>query len=294
MSAPILVATDLGAAADEALRQADQWARLQRAPLVVCHVAPRLLGVEPLMPHLLSRQAMAQAEMEAGVDERVRERTAAITGRDPRDFEVAVVEGDVVAEIVRQAEQRRAALVAVGGHVHHGRPLLLGDSADRVLRHAHCSVLVARPHPPTRRVVVGIDGSPLSLTALALAAAWARRAEAQLTLLDSIEPRMKPILSMANFGADDGFVEREYTDARAESDRLLREALARVDADGERRISEAEPARAILDAATALDADLIAVGATGTTALARVTLGRVGEKVARHASCSVLVARAGS
>jgi len=56
-------------------------------------------------------------------------------------------------------------------------------------------------------------------------------------------------------------------------------------------VGSGDPADAILHAAEEHQADLIVMGTHGRTGLAHVFLGSVAEKVVRHASCPVLVAR---
>jgi nucleotide-binding universal stress UspA family protein len=61
-----------------------------------------------------------------------------------------VVVGQPATEIVRQAEQRHADAIVVGSHGHSAvRRFLLGSVADKVIRQAHCAVLVV-PHRTLR------------------------------------------------------------------------------------------------------------------------------------------------
>ena len=59
----------------------------------------------------------------------------------------------------------------------------------------------------------------------------------------------------------------------------------------EKHTREGDPAHVIIDVATEQDADLIVVGARGTTGLRRFMLGSVSSKLAHHAPCSVLIVR---
>jgi len=54
---------------------------------------------------------------------------------------------------------------------------------------------------------------------------------------------------------------------------------------------EGDPAQAIIDVADEQDADLIVVGARGSTGLRRFMLGSVSSKLAHHAPSSVLIVR---
>ena len=56
-----------------------------------------------------------------------------------------LLEGDPAAEIVRHAQQSGADVIVMGTHGRSGLDrLLLGSVAERVLRDAHCSVLVVK------------------------------------------------------------------------------------------------------------------------------------------------------
>ena len=58
-----------------------------------------------------------------------------------------VVVGDVVDEIIDYAKKRNANMIIMGTHGKRGlEKILLGSVADRVLKTAHCPVLLMNPH----------------------------------------------------------------------------------------------------------------------------------------------------
>jgi len=59
----------------------------------------------------------------------------------------------------------------------------------------------------------------------------------------------------------------------------------------EKHAREGDPAHVIIDVASEKDADLIAVGARGTTGVRRFMLGSVASKLAHHAPSSLLIVR---
>ena len=62
----------------------------------------------------------------------------------------AVSEGNAYREILNYAEKNEIDLISVGAHgAGFGMRALFGSNVDRVLRQAHCPVLVARPLKPT-------------------------------------------------------------------------------------------------------------------------------------------------
>ena len=148
----------------EALAAVTQAERL-RTPLARMHLVTvedangstvERLAAPPVLVRTASRDALARAL----------EHTADSTSR--------LVEGDPVEGILAEASEERASVIVVGSH----GPLrlagtFLGSTAAGVLRRAPVSVLVARR---PRNVVgfpssiaVGVDGSPESRRALAVA-----------------------------------------------------------------------------------------------------------------------------
>ena len=77
---------------------------------------------------------------------------------------------------------------------------------------------------------------------------------------------------------------------RAELDRAVA-TLAAKGVAAEPQLKAGKPAEEILDAADAGGFDLIVVGSRGKSAAARFLMGSVSERVVRHASRPVLVAR---
>jgi nucleotide-binding universal stress UspA family protein len=134
---PVLAATDLREPGDDAIRQADALARDYRLPLVVCHVLPELLGTRVLLPQLRQADHAATADLERRVGDVLAERVETLTGRAAGDYRLALASGSAHSVVVEQADAAGAALVVVGA----------GPEAPRVVQHAHCAALVARPAP---------------------------------------------------------------------------------------------------------------------------------------------------
>jgi nucleotide-binding universal stress UspA family protein len=59
----------------------------------------------------------------------------------------------------------------------------------------------------------------------------------------------------------------------------------------EKHVREGDPAHTLIDVAREQDADLIVVGAHGTSGLARFHLGSVSSKLSHHAPASLLIVR---
>ena len=173
---------------------------------------------------------------------------------------VQVVEARPTEALLQEAERQHATLIAVGSHG-HGRisGILLGSTATELVHKADCSVLVARARllDLVKRIVVGIDGSPESAAAYAVAAGLAQRFGGEL----------RAIVSTGGHTPD-------------------LEAVEAITADY--RIAKEDPVRAL--AAAGVDADLVVVGSRGLHGVR--ALGSVSERVAHRSRTSTLVVRA--
>ena len=91
----VFVATDLSAAADEAIRQGH--ARAQGgARLVVCHVVPRFSPMPGLSPEVDEPASVQFLEFRHRISEEVGRRTVEVTGRNTAEFDVLLEEGNAI------------------------------------------------------------------------------------------------------------------------------------------------------------------------------------------------------
>jgi nucleotide-binding universal stress UspA family protein len=288
----ILVGADLSEQSDEAIRQADTWARAHGWELLVCHVAPSPLGVHMLFPQVTEQEVLDQPQSQLKLEQALREHVAKLTGRPATELQVIIETGTPDVRLIDQAEERSARVLVVGSHSHSGlKYIFLGDVAESGVRHAHCSVLVARPHRATKRILVATDFSDGATAALAAAAEHARATGARLTLACSIEHRMQVAREMTAFGSTSGFMQDEYKEVRRDAEKRMAQQLTSAATRGEMMALDGKPAPALVQAAGETDADLVVIGASGRSGLKRMLLGSVAEKVVRAAPCSVLVVR---
>jgi len=278
----ILVATDMGESADEAVRQAHEWATSTGAKLVIAFVIPSRIRKESAFPAAHEDDAVALLELERRASDLVCDRVSALTRRKEGEFTVVIEGGRTDLGIVRIADEVKAALVVVGNRRSSELDrLLLGSISERVVRYANCSVLVARSHRRTDHILAATDLSDASFPAVAAAAEVAARRKASLTILHCAESpkagaKSKP---SAKLGIDAGIADR------------LKQLAARKGAKGHLEVCEGEPGEAIVRKAGELEAELIVVGTRGRAGLSRIMFGSVAETVARIASCPVLAVR---
>jgi len=271
--AGILVGVDFGDASAEAVRQTDEWARLHEWRPIACHVA---------LP----------SEDPRDVEREIRAHWERATRREAGGVRIRIERGDAGRALVRAADEEAVRMVVVGSREHSAlERALIGDIAEKVVRHARCAVLVARPHRRTGRVLAGTDLSREALAAVALAADHARRAGASLTVACSIEREMESMRDLTNFGASNEFLDAEYEELRRAAERQLDEQLRAVQGRGETLILDGPPAQTIVRAVSERDSDLLVVAAARASGVDRLPLGRVANALLRSAPCPIVIAR---
>lgn len=208
--------------------------------------------------------------------------------------DIAIVDGSVTREIVREVQGFAADLVALGhtgrGGIHRR---LLGSTARGVLRAAGVDTLVARGPAPEagrpilRRIVVATDFQAPSKAAAARALQLAKQHDADLGLVHCVDPSLwydpgidVPAEPMENGWLDSALQEKLH----AFNEEHLQSRATEV-------ILHGKPATAIARHAKLSLADLLVTGAHGGGVLDRALLGSVAESLVEQASCSVLLAR---
>ncbi len=189
--------------------------------------------------------------------------------------------------ISQVAEELEADLIVVGAHP---RPsvarFLVGSTAERVIRLAHCPVLVATEgrQQPFNRILAAIDLSAQSRRVLGTALAIAEACGAELRAL-YVQDRLTPMLLEAAL-----FDEKE---TRHHARVQLRKTLAKVAVPSEmmvsREIREGHAGHEILHAADEWTADLIVMGTHGFGFFNRLLLGSISVHVLRHGHRATLV-----
>lgn len=281
----VLAATDISEASDVAVLEAAALASGAGDALAVVHVLPSLPFIEMWLPHLAPDPAKMVAKATESVGNRVRSLMSS------RPVELFVEDGVDYAAIIQRAESWKADVLVVGSHGRSGVARAFGGVSERILRHAHCSVLVARKPSARGWVVAATDLSNPSLPAITAAAAEARRRGAQLEVVHGIGILEGVFdfeaLHLLELGTP-AIQPRAVRDVAA---RQLSECTARLKVEATCKVLDRAGAAAILHEAEAIGAELVVVGAQGWTALGLRALGAVADKVARAAPCSVLVVR---
>ena len=280
----ILHPTDFSDTADRALEVAVDLATRYDAVLHLFHGLV-LHADSPTAPPL-DACAAAASEQAARLVERD-------PTRRPPTVQVSHLHAvDPFEAIMERISQLHPDLIVMGTHGRTGLGrLLMGSTAEKVLRHAPGNVLTvkgAAPHRDAgaaRRILVPVDFSDGSAQALDAARWLARRAETRLHLLHVVEPL--PAFYYA--GPAERAPELD-NDLRQRIEHSLREWSG--DLDGARwSVAEGHVPTEIARVARNTEAGLVVMGTRGLTGLHHVLIGSVTERVCRTCEAPVLVVR---
>jgi nucleotide-binding universal stress UspA family protein len=286
----LCVGTNFTRESDLAVQSAVRLARATGAQLDFVHVIHR----PALYERVLQRHRPDDAELRNAALAHLREATA---GAEFAGLTICqhVRIGTPFAELIAACHELDAGLLVVGVRQRASlTDLLLGGTAERVLRKATVPVLLARRALAEKPacVLAPTDFSDASRPALAEAIALARRWGARLVLLHVIEPIVQAYAWATDLAGGEIYV-IEPAELQPEWDALI----ASLDLQGvtwEQQTMKGDVATTIGSAAESLAADLIVMGTHGRTGLTHALLGSVAEGVARAAHSCVLTVRTGS
>jgi nucleotide-binding universal stress UspA family protein len=148
-----------------------------------------------------------------------------------------------------------------------------------------------------QRILVADDGSESALSAVELAADLAAKLDAELFALAVFDTAGFSGGILERFARSEGIDIAQAQEAMVQSatayldrcrDIATRHGVARFRAEHR---AGSDPTLGIIEAALKHDIDLIVVGSRGYSRVPGLLLGRVSQKLASHAPCSVLIAR---
>jgi nucleotide-binding universal stress UspA family protein len=291
----VLVAIDFSAPSLKAIETALPLVKHFGADLHLVHV------FEPDYP-LSSMAAIPLVVPELEVGQQVRRRLRGVA----KDYSVPLrrenihaIKGRPFEEICRLAQEIDIDLIVIATRGNTGlRHLVLGSTAERVVRYSPCPVLVVRANDSKkkparqlatfRKILVPVDFSDCSTKGLDHAKALAREFKAKLILLHSI--------ALQYYVASDEYARYDLPRLLEQIDEAakqqMRDLVQQTNWNGvevETSIEIGHAGQQICAEATERNAGLIAISTHGRTGFKHVLLGSTAEYVVRHASCPVLV-----
>lgn len=288
----ILVGVDGSSYSHRAVRWATREATMRNVPLTVVHVvvtpafgpAPWLLTNAPLPLPADEDPALEQAG-QAIIADAIEVVEDASQGGGPPEVISELFFSVPVSTLINLSKEAQLVVVGCRGR-HPARRILLGSVSTGLVHHAHCPVAVIHDEdasalkPSELPVLVGIDGSPASELATAIAFDEASRRGVDLTALHAFSDADVP--------------RTEWMAQQAIPEETLAERLAGwreryPDVTVHPRIVPGRPARHLLDECD--NAQLVVVGSRGRGGFAGMLLGSVSTAVVHAARIPVIVAR---
>lgn len=284
----IVAGVDGSPASNAAVCWAARDAALRNVPLTLVHMYGAYVPTYPQIP-LPAGVAVWQEEDGQQVLERaVKIAEDAVKGHQKIAITSEVKCSPPVPTLVELSEEAEMIVVGSNGRGAVGRALL-GSVSSGVVRGAKCPAAVIRdedplmPHPQQAPVLVGIDGSPASELATAIAFDEASRRGVDLQALHAWSDVQ--VLELPGF---------DWAMVQDDAERALAERLAGwqeryPDVTVHRLLVCDRPARQLIEKSES--AQLVVVGSHGRGGLARMLLGSVSNAVVHSVRMPVIVAR---
>jgi nucleotide-binding universal stress UspA family protein len=289
-SRAIIAATDFSAPSRHAAQRAALLARASGASMTLSHI----VGGSALddLRRWLADASQAAGVIELDARQRLQELAAELGRSQGIDVLTHLGIGHPVEQVVRHADDVDAGLLVTGTRgAGFFRGVVFGSTAERIADRSSRPVLMVRqlPHEPYRRILVPVDFSVWSRSAIELARQIAP--EASLVLMHAVEVPFEGKMRLAGVAED---VVIRYRDAaQREALQRLRELAADAGLDAARvRMSApsgADPWMLIVQEEQEQDCDLVVIGRQGRHALDEFLLGSTTRMVISDGAGDVLI-----
>lgn len=281
MSSHVVIGVDGSDASDQALNWGLNFAAHHRARVTLLQVSD---------DSFLSDRAVFRSESQS-VSDRLLSADIAKAKQYGfmGDIDGLAVVGHPVAEFERLSGE--ADLIVLGDHTgSRASSAFFGSRSVKIAAVSQAPVVVipTQSSPAMRGVVVGVDGSDASHSALMFAVEEASRLETDLTVVYAWMPPLTP-------GLEQLWSEEMLTAQHEAAEEALAIAVAGLagrypDVEIRREIVQAPPIGALT--AAGKDAALLVVGSRGRGNFARLLLGSVSQGMLTHPPCPVVVTKA--
>jgi nucleotide-binding universal stress UspA family protein len=289
----VLVATDFSPTSLVALQRGSELALRHGARVLLVHTE---------VLHPVPVGGPRGVMLSVGIDQQVREMSrtrleelADSTRSQGLEVETVVTSGSPSVGIVEQADEAGADLIVIGTRGLSGfRHLLLGSTAEHVVRHANCPVLTIHPGDvdsllePLVVIVptlLSTDPTPAVDRVVQLLGRSEQPVRLLLVHADHLPMYLQPFLkdiSIDRIGFEE--IEAQLQERLAPIAKRLADSGFLV----ESIIEEGDVASVITDAAELRSANLIVMETHRRSGLAHLLMGSATERVVQHACCPVL------
>jgi nucleotide-binding universal stress UspA family protein len=283
----VVVGVDGSASSTMAVRWAAREATMRNVPLTLVHVSSPL-AVWPPVPVPAELERRHQEDARQVITEAIKAAEDSVREGNRPHIDSELVCAAPVPTFIDLSKEAQMMVVGCRGRDMLQRTLL-GSVSNGLVQHARCPVAVIHDEAPIQLqpsqlpVLVGVDGSPASELATAIAFEEASLRGVELVALHARnDADMTTVPSMDSSGL------------RSAAEKTLAERLAGFqerypDVAVHRRVVFGRPAHHLLDESES--AQLVVVGSHGRGGFAGMLLGSVGTAVVHAARVPVIVAR---
>jgi nucleotide-binding universal stress UspA family protein len=200
--------------------------------------------------------------------------------------------------IINASEEWHPQMVLLGSHGYgFFNKARLGSVSEKVVLESRCSVRIAKKSEHATntplRIVLGYDGSDDAKAALKRLSERAFPAGTQVHVISAVDLRMITALGYFSVFTEE-LLDITRDDDHAIVQKLVDNAVAQLQSkgfDASGSVEEGDPKKVLVKHAEEWEADLIVVGAHGTTRTERFMMGSVSSAITSRAHCSVEVIR---
>jgi nucleotide-binding universal stress UspA family protein len=284
----ILCGTTPGKGIDMAIRSAHQWAQVFGAELSFLHVIPPTESASLWSPLFQERPAIKWMQKVTNAHDEFIKRVYQELGENAKDLDIDLEFGSFLPILLKRAKAIACDMIVLADNDGNRRNI----SSERIIRHACCPALLARPETGEGKVLAATDLSYPTLPAVQMAAEAALRFHKSLSVIHCLD--LIKCLGASYTEAPSLFLlpsllpKGEIEELCRLTRQRLQNALHAVDMEGEMIVSQEPAFFAIADQAISMKADLVVVGAHNKNCFSRWAMGSVAESVVRGATCSVM------
>lgn len=276
----ILIATDLGPASDEIVKNGSELAKLLGAKIVLLYVLD-LSNENPKIQDFLLKATKASLN-------RIKEE---IIAKGIECEEPVIASGSAYNEIVREASINEVNLIFIGSGNEKGKTAYsLGLNAKKIIQKTKIPVWVNKPNSNLKisKILCPIDFSDSSALALKNAIVLSKKFNSKLYVLNVYES-VHPVDYL-----DVNYLKNEIENERKKNENEFHDFLSNIDFRGvkyETILLSGFPDIEILAFIREKKIDLLIIGTTGKSGIAKLFLGSTTEKVIRELPCSFITTK---
>ncbi len=276
----ILIATDLGPASEEIIKNGSDLAKLLGAKVVLLYVLD-LTNENPKIQEFILKATNTQLH-------RIKDE---IINKGVECEEPIIANGSSYNEIVKEASINDVNLIFIGSGNETGKPTYsLGLNAKKIIQKTKIPVWVNKPNSTLKikNILCPIDFSDSSALALKNAIVLSKKFNAKLSILNVYES-VHPVDYL-----DIHYLEKEIENERKINESDFHDFLSQIDFRNikfETILLSGFPDVEILNAIKERKIDLLIMGTTGKSGIAKLFLGSTTEKVIRELPCSFITTK---